>query len=110
LLEPFADRLIVAGRGRICTGSVARYCGLVAAATHRWDEAGHELLSAQAVHRSIGALPLLARTRFEWSVALVQRGRKGDRRRAAEWRRKSEELATRFGMSRLLEEMARPGT
>ena len=110
LLEPFADRLIVAGRGRICTGSVARSCGLVAASSHRWDEAGHHLLSAQAIHRSIGALPLLARTRYEWSTVLLQRGRKGDRRRAAEWRRKSEELATRFGMSRLLEEMARAGT
>ncbi len=110
LLEPFADRLIVAGRGRVCTGSVARTCGLVAASTHRWDDAGHHLLSAQAVHRSIGALPLLARTRWEWSTVLLQRGRKGDRRRAAEWRRKSEELATRFGMSRLLEEIARAGT
>ena len=110
LLEPFADHLIVAGRGRICTGSAARACGLVAAANHRWDDAGHHLLSAQAVHRSIGALPLLARTRFDWSDVLLQRGRKGDRRRAAEWRRKSEELATRFGMSRLLEEIARTGT
>ena len=110
LLEPFADRLIVARRGRICTGSVARACGLVAAATHRWDDAGHHLLSAHAVHRSIGALPLLARTRYDWSTVLLQRGRKGDRRRAAEWRRKSEELATRFGMVRLLEEMARTGT
>lgn len=110
LLEPFADRLIVAGRGRVCTGSVARTCGLVAAANHRWDEAGEHLLSAQAVHRSIGALPLLARTRYEWSTVLLQRGRKGDRRRADEWRRKAEELATRFGMSRLLEEIARAGT
>jgi hypothetical protein len=110
LLEPFADRLIVAGRGRVCTGSVARTCGLVAATTHHWEDAGHQLLSAQAVHRSIGALPLLARTRFEWSVVLLQRGRKGDRRRSAEWRRKSEELATRFGMTRLLEEIATSGT
>ena len=89
---------------------MARCCGLVAASTHRWDEAGHHLLSAQGVHRSIGALPLLARARYEWSTILLQRGRKGDRRRAAEWRRKSEELATRFGMTRLLEEMARTGT
>jgi hypothetical protein len=110
LLEPFADRLIVAGRGRVCTGSVARHCGLVSAATHRWDDAGHSFLTAQSVHRSIGALPLLARTRYEWSTVLIQRGRKGDRRRAAEWRRKSEELATRLGMTRLLEELARSGT
>lgn len=110
LLEPFTDRLVVAGRGRACTGSVARSYGLVEATTHQWEDAGHHLLSAQAVHRSIGALPLLARTRFEWSVVLLQRGRKGDRRRAADWRRKSEELATRFAMTRLLEEIATSGT
>ncbi len=110
LLEPFADRLIVAGRGCVCMGSVARHCGLVSAATHRWDDAGHSFLTAQSVHRSIGALPLLARTRFEWSTVLLRRGRKGDRRRAAEWRRKSEELATRLGMTRLQEELARWGT
>jgi hypothetical protein len=110
LLEPFADRLIVAGRGRVCTGSVARTSGLVAAATHRWDDAGHSLMAAQSVHRGIGALPLLARTRYEWSTVLLQRGRKGDRRRAAELRRKSEELAVRLGMTRLLEELARSAT
>ena len=110
LLEPFAERLIVAGRGRICTGSVARACGLVAASSHRWDDAGHHLLAAEVVHRSVGALPLLARTRYEWSTVLLQRGRKGDRRRATEMRRKSEELASRFAMTRLLEELARTGT
>lgn len=106
LIEPFADRLVVAGRGRICLGSMAQACGVAAAAVHRWDDAGHHLQAALAAHRSIGALPLLARTRFEWSTVLRERGRKGDRRRAAEWRRKSEELATRLGMSRLLEELA----
>ena len=110
LLEPFAERLIVAGRARICTGSVARPCGLVAASAQRWDDAGHQLLAAEAVHRGVGALPLLARTRYEWSTVLLQRGRKGDRRRAAEMRRKAEELATRFAMTRLLEEIARTGT
>lgn len=110
LVEPFADRLVVVGRGRVCMGSVARACGLVSASTHRWDDAGHHMQSALASHRSIGALPLLARTRYEWSTILLDRGRKGDRRRAAEWRRKSEELASRLGMTRLLEELATPRT
>ena len=110
LVEPFADRLVVVGRGRVCMGSVARACGLVAASAHRWDDAGRHLQSALAVHRGVGALPLLARTRYEWSNVLLDRGRKGDRRRAAEWRRKSEELATRLRMTRLLEELAAPRT
>ncbi|HJV09102.1 MAG TPA: hypothetical protein VJ653_05455, partial [Acidimicrobiales bacterium] len=110
LIEPFADRLAVVGRGRVCMGSMARASGLVAATMHRSEDAGRHLQSALSVHRGIGALPLLARTRYEWSTVLLDSGRKSDRRRAAEWRRKSEELATRLGMTRLLEELASPRT
>ncbi|MDQ3641664.1 MAG: hypothetical protein M3450_09495, partial [Actinomycetota bacterium] len=110
LLEPFADQLVVAGRALVCQGSVARACGMVAAATHRWDEAQRHFQAALAVHRRIGALPLLARTQLEWSRVLEQRGRKVDRRRAADWRRKSAELAGGLGMSRLLQEIDGPAT
>jgi hypothetical protein len=110
LLEPFSDHLVVAGRGAVCQGSVARACAMVAASAHRWDEADRHFESAVAVHRGIGALPLLARTRFEWSTVLLHRGRKLDRRRAAECRRKAVEMATGLGMSRLLEEMAAAAT
>lgn len=108
LLEPFADHMAVAGRGWACHGLVARACGLVAASAHRWDEAERHFEAALAVHRRMGALPLLARTRFEWSRLLLERGRKGDRRRATDSERKAAELAGRLGMSRLLEELARP--
>ena len=108
LLEPFADRVIVAGRALACRGSVARACGLVAASACRWDEAEHYFEAALAAHRRMGALPLLARTRFEWSRLLAERGRKGDRRKAADFRRKSADLAGRLGMARLLEEIVRP--
>lgn len=106
LLEPFADRLVVAGRGLVCHGSAARACGMVAASGHRWEEAQRHFEAALAVHRRIGAQPLLARTQFEWSSVLLQRGRKVDRRRAADWRRRSAELAESLGMSRLLREIA----
>ncbi|HEX2118062.1 MAG TPA: hypothetical protein VHF91_02675, partial [Acidimicrobiales bacterium] len=108
LLEPFADHMVVAGRGWACGGSVARACGLVAASAHRWDEAERHFETALSVHRRMGALPLLARTRFEWSRLLLERGRKGDRRRATDSERKAADLAGRLGMSRLLEELARP--
>ncbi|MGI8810049.1 MAG: ATP-binding protein [Acidimicrobiales bacterium] len=110
LLEPFAGHLVVAGRGRLCQGSVARSCGMVAASAERWDEAQRHFKAALAVHRDIAALPLLARTQFEWSTVLVQRDRKVDRRRAAEWRRKSAELADGLGMSRLVQEVAAAAT
>ncbi len=110
LLEPFADQLVVGGRALVCQGSVARACGMVAAATYRWDEAQRHFQAALAVHRRIGALPLLARTQLEWSGVLEQRGRKIDRRRAADWRRKSAELAGGLAMSRLLQEIGGPAT
>jgi tetratricopeptide (TPR) repeat protein len=110
LLEPFASHLVVAGRGLLCQGSAARACGMVAASAHRWDEAQRHFEAAMAAHRRIGAHPLLARTQFEWSTVLLQRGRKIDRRRAAECRRKSAELAEALGMSRLLEEIAARAT
>jgi hypothetical protein len=106
LLEPFGDQLAVAGRGLVCQGSVARACGLVAAAGHRWDEAERHFDVALAVHRRVSALPLLARTGFEWSTMLTERGHKGDRRRAADARRKAADLAERLGMSLLCLEIA----
>ena len=105
LLEPFAEQFVVAGRGVLCGGSAARACGMAAAAAHRWEDADRDFHSALAVHRRAGALPLLARTQFEWSKVLLERGRKLDRRRATESRRKAVELATGLGMSRLLEEI-----
>ncbi len=104
MLEPFAEQLVVVGRARACQGSVARACGMAAASAHRWDEAERHFRSALAVHRAIGALPLVARTRHEWSLALRDRGRAVDRRRARDSRRKAAELAARLGMSRLLAE------
>jgi len=110
LLEPYADRLVVAGRALVCRGSVARACALVAASNHQWDEAERQFQSALAVHRRIGALPLLARTQLERSRVLLERGRKGDRRRAAEARRKAAEIARRFGMSRMSVEIGGSST
>jgi tetratricopeptide (TPR) repeat protein len=110
LVEPFSELFVVAGRGAVCQGSVARACGMVAASAHRWEDADRYFQSALAVHRSTGALPLLARTRYEWSKVLQERGRKLDRRRATEWRRKAVELANGLGMSCLLEEIDRSAT
>ena len=109
-LEPFADQLVVGSRALVCQGSVARACGMVAAAAHRWDEAQRHFQAALAVHRRIGALPLLARTQLEWSGVLEQRGRKIDRRRAADWRRRSADVAGSLKMSRLLQEINGPAT
>jgi hypothetical protein len=101
LLEPFADRFVVAGRGLAWRGSVARGCGLASAAVGRWDEAERHLHAAVEVHRRAGALPVLARARLEEAKVLLGRGRRGDRRRATEGFGAAAELASRLGMTRL---------
>lgn len=102
LLEPLVGQAATVGRGLAWRGSVARACGLVAAAAGRWDDADRHLQLAVAVHRRGGALPLLARTRYEESVVLGARGKRGDRRRAAEAARESAEVAARLGIARLV--------
>jgi tetratricopeptide (TPR) repeat protein len=56
------DRLVVLGPGVVCKGSVERYRALVHAASGRWDKAAECFGAAEAVHRAIGAGPLLRRT------------------------------------------------
>ena len=56
------DRLVVVGPGLVCKGSVERYRALVHVAGGRWNKAEECFRSAEAVHRAIGAGPLLRRT------------------------------------------------
>jgi hypothetical protein len=101
MLEPFAGSFVAVGRGLVWRGSVARACAQVAAATGRWDDAERQIEAALAAHRRAGALALVARTRLEQARILAGRGRRGDRRRAADARRASVELAGRLGMPHL---------
>jgi hypothetical protein len=99
LLEPLATRSVVVGRGLAWRGSVARACALCAAANGRWDDAARHIQLAVAAHRRAGALPLVARARYEESTILTARGRRSDRRHAAEAVREASELADRFAMT-----------
>ena len=56
------DRLVVVGRGVVCKGSVERYRALTHGAAGRGTKAEECFARAQAVHRAIGAGPLLRRT------------------------------------------------
>ena len=56
------DRLVVVGPGVVCKGSIERYRALVHVANGRWDKADDCFRRAEAIHRAIGAGPLLQRT------------------------------------------------
>ena len=66
-----AGRLVVVGEGAVCKGSVDRYLGLSHAALGHWAEAGECFRSAEAIHRSLGAGPLVARTVQQASGSLA---------------------------------------
>ncbi|MGH9230201.1 MAG: ATP-binding protein [Acidimicrobiales bacterium] len=63
LLEPFADRVVVADRAMWCLGSVALLVGPLAALCGRHDDARRWLSDAVARHEAMGAVQLTARSR-----------------------------------------------
>jgi len=100
-LEPFAGRLVLLEQGAACLGSVARLQGLLAASSRRWTKAGRHFEEALEVHGRLGALPLVARTSYEWGATLLRRGRRGDVARAGPSLRRAAELGAELGMHQL---------
>jgi tetratricopeptide (TPR) repeat protein len=102
LLAPYADHNVVPARLPLGTlGSCRQYLGLLAAAMSRWDDALAQLDAAAVAHERMGALPLQARSRHHHGLALLARGRPGDRDRAGEQLAWAEGTARRLGMRRL---------
>lgn len=64
-------RVVVVGNAIVCKGSVDRYKALGYAALGRTKQADRYFRSAEALHREIGAGPLLARTRQQAGGSLV---------------------------------------
>jgi DNA-binding SARP family transcriptional activator/tetratricopeptide (TPR) repeat protein len=82
-LLPYADRVAV-GIPEICTGSVSRYLGLLAATIGRQAEAERHFEDALAMNGRIGARPWLAHTQEDYARLLLERDEPGDRGRANE--------------------------
>jgi hypothetical protein len=64
----------MAGRGAASFGPAARYCGLLAAAVGRHDDADRHFAAAEELATRMRALPALARVRCDHGLALVARG------------------------------------
>jgi tetratricopeptide (TPR) repeat protein len=82
-LAPYG-RVNAMAAGEVALGPVARYLGILAATTSRWDEAAAHFEDAIAMNARIGARPLLAHTQHDYARMLLQRGQPGDRERARE--------------------------
>jgi uncharacterized protein HemY len=63
-------------------GSVARYLGLLATTTKRWDEAERHFEAALTTNARIGARPWLAHTQRDYARMLLASDEPGDGERA----------------------------
>ena len=77
LLLPYEDHVAVA-YGQFSTGSVARYLGLLATATDRWEDARAHFETALEVNGRIGARPWLAHSQRDYAEMLRARAAPGD--------------------------------
>jgi tetratricopeptide (TPR) repeat protein len=96
LIEPFSDRNVMAGRGAASFGPAARYCGLLAAAIGRHDEAERHFAAAEELAARMRALPALARVRCDRAAALIAHG---DQEAAAPMLASAAKLARDLGMT-----------
>jgi tetratricopeptide (TPR) repeat protein len=102
LLLPFADRNVLPARLPLGTlGSASQQLGLLAATMSRWEQALSHFEAAIQAHERMQALPLLARSRHHYALALLARGRPDDRQRAQEHLHWADAVAGRLGMRRL---------
>jgi hypothetical protein len=92
-----SGQTVVVGRAWVCKGSTSRVLGLLAAAIDRHAEADRYLGVAMDQHRTMEAVPLLARTCAEWGALLVGR----NNREADEYLDEAFELASRLRMTEL---------
>jgi tetratricopeptide (TPR) repeat protein len=81
LLLPYGDRVAV-GYPEISTGAAARYLGLLAATTERWDDAERHFEDALQINARIGARPWLAHTQHDYARMLLSRDATGDTEKA----------------------------
>jgi tetratricopeptide (TPR) repeat protein len=83
LLGPYA-RVNAMAAGEVALGPVARYLGILAATTSRWDEATRHFEDAIAMNAKMGARPALAHTQHDYARMLLARDQRGDRKKALE--------------------------
>jgi tetratricopeptide (TPR) repeat protein len=81
ILLPYAEHVIAMTMEHpvVCFGSSSLYLALLASTASCWAEAADHFEMAIRIHERLGAVPLLARTRYEYARMLIRRGRAGDR-------------------------------
>jgi len=101
LLSPHASRVIVAGEGVLCWGSVQRFLGPLGSVLGDAARAAMHFEAAMSVHERLGARPFLARDRLAYASLLQESG--GDGVRIEELARTGLALASELGTRGVME-------
>lgn len=96
LLSPHASRVVVAGEGALCWGSIHRFLGPLAVLLGQTGRAAMHFEAAISIHERLGAKPFLARDRLAYAAMLHATG--GDPVRVDELNRTGLALADQLGM------------
>jgi hypothetical protein len=88
-----------------CTGSIDRYLGMLALAEGRIDVAVAHLDDALTADARLGSPPLLARTRYWATRALLARDAPGDAQRTRTLRTDARVVADELGMTMLVRQL-----
>jgi tetratricopeptide (TPR) repeat protein len=94
LLEPFADRVAMAGWILTTHGAIARPLARLYALLGRRDDAEAHFERALALHRQLASPPLIAWTLLDHACVLAQQGRRGDAARARKLRNAAVQAAS----------------
>ena len=108
LLRPYAGQFITMNMEQpvACLGSGSLYLALLATAATCWAEAVEHFEASLREHERLGAVPLLARTRYEYARMLLRRGQAADRDRARDLLDRAAATARATGMTVLREQVA----
>jgi tetratricopeptide (TPR) repeat protein len=98
LLLPYADRVSIS-YSEISLGPVARYLGILAAATARWDEAEQHYATALETCERIAARPWLVHTQRDYALMLHTRNEPGDAKRAEHLHTEAYRTASELGLA-----------
>jgi uncharacterized protein HemY len=99
LLRPYG-RLNAMASGEVAIGSVARYLGILATATGRWDAAAEHFEEGITLNERMGARPWLAHAQDDYARMLLQRAQPGDRQRAFDLFAEAASSYRKLGMER----------
>ncbi len=110
LLSPYRHRVIVAGLGVLCAGSVAHFLGMLATRLGHFDAAAEHLGTALRVHAAIGSPPWTAYSQCEYARLALTRRESDDLERGERAHAEAFDVAQRLGMKRLQRRLTALGT